>query len=337
MEDLKALRKEINSIDEKLLTLFLERLYTVEAIYEEKTALDLKITDTKREEEIFNNLEIFAYEEAKQEAIIHYFKAILEISKKYQGSLAKRSYGLLGKKLSHSLSPKIHDLFFEIQGISSTYDLIETSPDELEEYIKTFKGLNVTIPYKETVIPYLEELSREAELIGAVNTIYKNKGYNTDYYGFKQMMKVNSIDVKQKKVIILGTGGASKAVYAYVKDAGAKEILFASRSKTGKQFINYTEEEKFTGDVIINTTPVGMHPKESSSPVSKVVVGRFNAAVDLIYNPEETKFLKYAKDQGLNYTNGFYMLVAQAIKAEEIWQERSIDDEIIMKIYKKLK
>lgn len=246
-------------------------------------------------------------------------------------------YALLGEKLSHSLSPEIHEEIFKYLGIEASYALVETSPLGIKKEISKYDGLNVTIPYKTEVIKYLEGLSKEAEAIGAVNTINQNKGYNTDYYGFGKMLEINNIPVKNQAVYILGTGGASKAVDQYLKDHEAKEIIFVSRSKKGKAMINYDALENVSGDLIINTTPVGMYPKMNESPVSREVIKGFKYAVDLIYNPFETKFLKLAKAESLITTNGLYMLVGQAVKAEEIWQNRVIGDDLINKIYKILR
>ena len=246
-------------------------------------------------------------------------------------------YALLGEKLSHSLSPEIHEEIFKALGINASYTLVEVSPEGIKEEISKYDGLNVTIPYKTEVIKYLSEISKEAKAIGAVNTIYGNKGYNTDYFGFGKMLEINNIPVKNHRVVILGTGGASKAVHQYLKDHQAKEITFVSRGKVGENIINYDTLKDVTGDLIINTTPVGMYPNVEKSPVTQDVLKKFNFAVDLIYNPAETKFLKLAKTQGLRTTNGLYMLVGQAVKAEEIWQKKAIADDLINKIHEMLR
>lgn len=246
-------------------------------------------------------------------------------------------YALLGEKLSHSLSPEIHAEIFKALGIKASYTLVETSPTGIEDELSKYDGLNVTIPYKTEVMKYLDSLSVEAKKIGAVNTIYEGKGYNTDYYGFGKMLEINNIPVENQVVYILGTGGASKAVYQYLKDHQAKKIIFVSRNKKGKHIINYDVLKEKSGDLIINTTPVGMYPKTEVSPLKRNVIKEFKFAVDLIYNPFETEFLKLAKAEGLKTTNGLYMLVGQAVKAEEIWQNRVIKDDLINKIHKILR
>jgi len=246
-------------------------------------------------------------------------------------------YALLGEKLGHSLSPVIHEEIFKTLGLKATYTLVETSAKGIKKEISKYDGLNVTIPYKTEVIKHLENLSKEAKEIGAVNTIYKNKGYNTDYFGFGKMLEINEILIKDQIVYILGTGGASKAVYQYLKDQKAEKIIFVSRSKKGENIINYDALKNKTGDLIINTTPVGMYPNAGISPVSRDMIKKFKCAVDLIYNPFETEFLSRAKKEGLKTTNGLYMLVGQGVKAEEIWQDIEISDDLINEIYLKLK
>lgn len=261
-------------------------------------------------------------------------------------------YGLIGEKLSHSLSPEIHNEIFKNLNIDGNYSLFEISKERISDLdiaIKTLniRGINVTIPYKETVIKLLDEISDEAKKIGAVNTIIskKNKliGYNTDYYGFKYMLEWKEINLKGKKVVILGTGGASKAVVSYALDAGVEKIYLVSRSnreypiKNPKiSIVNYEELKDIEGEIMINTTPVGMYPNILESPVEKEVIKRYKALVDLIYNPKETVFLSYGKEFGLKTVHGLMMLVGQAVKAEEIWQGKEIDKEIIMKIYRNL-
>ncbi|MCY6485010.1 shikimate dehydrogenase [Clostridium aestuarii] len=262
----------------------------------------------------------------------------------------KELYGLLGEKLGHSFSPKIHFSIFEKLNLEGYYHLFEVKNKKLKEAVDGFKalnvkGVNVTIPYKVKIIKYLDETSREAKAIGAVNTLCfkqdKIIGYNTDYYGFGMMLEKFNVDVKNKNVVILGTGGAAKAVVQYILDNGARNIIFVSRdiNKVTKQFnkfkiiqydqIKYLSEQ----DIVINCTPVGMYPQVENSPMDKEMISKFKTAVDLIYNPQETLFLKQARDQGLKAINGLYMLVGQAVKAQELWNDLKIDAKIVDKIY----
>ena len=193
----------------------------------------------------------------------------------------------------------------------------------------------------------LDGISEEAVKIGAVNTIYLNngelQGFNTDYYGFGVMLKISNIDVKDSIAVILGNGGASRAVLHYLLDNGVREVYIASRSPNNKEYslsnvkiISYEELKGIKGDILINSTPVGMYPNISESPVSKDIISNFNSIVDLIYNPAETKFLSYGKELNKKVVGGLYMLVGQAVKAQEIWQEEDIDQAIIKDIYNRI-
>ena len=265
------------------------------------------------------------------------------------------SFGLFGEKLSHSLSPEIHRIIFEQLNIKGTYSLFEIKKENFHkalDSVKTLniKGVNVTIPYKEDIIKQLDFVSSEAKRIGAINTvkIVDNKafGYNTDYYGFGYMISKGNITIKNNDFYVLGAGGAAKAVISYLEDNKAKSINLVSRNKEDakesfKNFninvIDYKELESKKGYCIINTTPVGMYPKIDFSPVDKEIISNFSFAMDIVYNPLETKFLKIAKELGLKCVDGLYMLVGQGVKAEEIWNDIKINDEILDIIYVTLK
>ncbi|WP_300382301.1 shikimate dehydrogenase [Clostridium sp.] len=262
------------------------------------------------------------------------------------------SYGLLGRKLSHSLSPEIHNKIFELIKNNSSYKLFEIEEDNLEMFIEELrsikiKGINVTIPYKEKVIKYLDEISEEGKKIGAINTIYLKEdkliGYNTDYYGFGIMLEYNNIQIKNKRVMVLGNGGATKAIVHYLLDEGVKQVYIISRNskvdnyKLDKvEIIGYEDIKNIKGDILINSTPVGMYPNMGICPVDKKVINNFEILVDIIYNPEETEFLKIGKTLNKKIIGGLYMLVAQAIKAEEIWNNIKIEKEVIKEIYEEI-
>ncbi len=266
-----------------------------------------------------------------------------------------KSFGLFGEKLGHSLSPEIHRIIFEKLNINGTYNLFEINKENFYkavDSVKTLsiKGVNVTIPYKEDVIKQLDFVSSEAKRIGAINTIkiVENKafGYNTDYYGFGYMISKGNITIKNNDFYVLGSGGAAKAVVSYLEDKEAKSINLVSRNKESakesfKNFninvIGYDDLKDKKGYCIINTTPVGMYPKVDFSPVDKEIIANFSFAMDIVYNPLETKFLKMAKELGLKYVDGLYMLVGQGVKAEEIWNDIKINDEILDIIYEALK
>ena len=241
--------------------------------------------------------------------------------------------GLIGKKLGHSLSPQIHAELYRLTGMDGQYDLLETPEsgvaallDDLQD--KGYTGVNVTIPYKKTVMPLLDELSNEAAAIGAVNTIYfrngRRIGHNTDVYGLKALLNTNDIAVAKQRVVILGTGGAARCTHYLAHTLGVCEIITVSRRPQSADSvfdaISYdTLRGLDTIDVLINTTPVGMHPHTDACPVSPDVIKKCAAVVDLIYNPQQTQLLRYAAQFGKRWANGLLMLSAQAVKAQEIW------------------
>ena len=246
----------------------------------------------------------------------------------------KIMYGLLGEHLPHSFSPQIHRALG-----NKSYHLFEIAPETLEKFLteKDFKGVNVTMPYKKTVMPYLDFISPEAEKIGAVNTIVvrdgKLHGYNTDYFGFEYMLEKSGISIKDKKVLVLGSGGASATVEAVLKDKGASETIIVSRNGE----VNYSNIYKHTDtDIIVNTTPVGMYPDNMNTPVD---VSRFklSGVLDLVYNPLKTRLVMEAEKMGVKAASGLGMLVFQAKKAHEIFFDTTLDDEVCKKIEKSIR
>lgn len=239
-----------------------------------------------------------------------------------------KKYGLLGEKLSHSFSPQIHKYFYD-----TPYELFEVEPEKVEEFIKgdNFTAINVTIPYKKTVIPFCSELSPVAKKLGSVNVLLKKEngqlyGDNTDYYGFLYMAQKASISFWDKKVLILGSGGSSAMVQCAAFDSGAKEIVVISRSGEN----NYENISKhFDADIIVNTTPVGMYPKTGVSPVELKSFKNVKGVLDLIYNPAKTKLLLDAESLKIHCANGLSMLCAQAKKAAEIFTSEKYDDKMI--------
>lgn len=251
-----------------------------------------------------------------------------------------KKYGLIGEKLGHSYSKKIHEKLFELTGEDAIYELLPIPKDSFDEQMRAiinggYTGINVTIPYKLDVMEYADVISDEAKKIGAVNTISFNDGiisaYNTDYYGIKHTFEKFNVDIDGKDIVILGTGGASRAVITAVTDMGAKSIKMVSRGKKefcGLEVITYDDD--ISGDVLINCTPVGMYPNVDATPLDEI---NFNAVVDLIYNPTETKLLKLASSQGIKAVNGLYMLVSQAMYSEGIWHGKEYEDDLTDKIY----
>lgn len=244
----------------------------------------------------------------------------------------KKKFGLLGKNISYSFSKKYFTEKFEKINFThysyKNFDVesIEQFPEILAN-TKNLKGLNVTIPYKEAVIPYLTKLSKNAKIIGAVNVIKiakdgSLKGYNSDFYGFKKALKP-LLKKHHQRALILGTGGASKAV-AYALRKLNIDYDFVSRNPSEYQ-LSYEEltKELFSEyQIIINTTPVGTFPNiDECPPLDYSLFTENHIAFDLIYNPMETKFLRLAKEQGAKTKNGYDMLVFQAEKAWEIWNK----------------
>lgn len=247
-------------------------------------------------------------------------------------------YGLIGEKLGHSFSKIIHE-----QLADYTYDLFPLSKESFHRFMveKEFEAINVTIPYKEMVIPYLDSMDPKAEAIGAVNTIVHKfnmlYGYNTDYDGFRYMLVKHKIDPKGKKIIVLGKGGAAKACIAVVKDMGAKEIL-SVYYKESPETISYQTcyQDHSDAEIIINTTPVGMYPNAEKSPIDLAPFGKLMAVVDVVYNPLRTKFLLDGIAKGVVAVGGLEMLIGQAKCAVEIFLGKKMEDNIIQKLYTSL-
>lgn len=248
-------------------------------------------------------------------------------------------YGCIGKKLPHSFSKIIHEKIGDY-----SYELVELTEEELSEFMlkRDFKAINVTIPYKEAVIPYLYELSDTAKNIGAVNTVVnrdgKLYGYNTDFYGMTSLIKKNNIDFDGKRIAILGTGGTSKTAHAVAESLGAKSIIKVSRNKTDCT-VTYDElYDKYSDtDIIINTTPVGMFPKIFDSTLDLRCFTSLSGVIDAVYNPLETKLVSDAKKQGISAESGLYMLVAQAIKAYEIFMDKKAPENLLDSIFNDVK
>lgn len=257
-------------------------------------------------------------------------------------------FGLLGRKLGHSYSPKIHKM---LHGVP--YALYEAEPEAVEEFLKTtdLDGINVTIPYKETVLKHCVWLSETARKIGCVNTLLKKEdgwhGYNTDYYGFCRMLLEAGIDPAGKKCMILGNGGASLTARTALQDLGASGIVIMSRKPgtgrrgpgTGKEssspvsFDTYDHLGAYKDtEVIVNTTPVGMYPENGAALLDPADFPLLKGTADVIYNPARTKFLLLSERAGIPYAGGLAMLVAQAKKSAEIWLSEEIDDSRIRKI-----
>lgn len=240
--------------------------------------------------------------------------------------------GLVGERLSHSQSPQIHAEIMRQRGIDGTYEILEFSKETFARDFNALKdsgyrGVNITIPYKESVLPLLDDISQQAKYIGAVNTVLfkdgRAKGFNTDYNGFVSLLDHNNITVKGKGAVILGSGGVAKAVVKALLDLGIYDLTIVSRGKQnfhGNYTVSYEffKEERVKSDLLINCTPVGMYPGVDVSPIPKEYINA-DVVIDTIYNPPKTLLLKYAEELGLKTVNGSYMLRDQAEKAQDIW------------------
>lgn len=266
-----------------------------------------------------------------------------------------KKFGLIGYPLGHSMSPLIHRELFKINNIDAGYELVEINPENFTnafEAVKGFDGFNVTIPHKIAVIPQLNALSERAELFGAVNTV-ENKngiltGHNTDCYGFLRALAMAEIELKGK-VLVCGCGGVSR-MFAFetilagadltiaVRDAdieAGQQIVDEIESKLGKTAKLITlDEADGAFDLIINGTPVGMHPNTDACVLPKEKVQKAKAVFDAVYNPLETKLISYAKEAGIKFSNGLPMLVWQAAVAQEIWFGVKFSNEQIKPVIK---
>ncbi len=247
-------------------------------------------------------------------------------------------YGLIGEKLSHSFSKVVHSQIADYK-----YELKEIARGEIEAFFKNpqFKAINVTIPYKQDVIPFLDVIDETAEKIGAVNTVVnkcgKLYGYNTDFSGLKALIERANIELLSKKVLILGSGATSKTALAVAKTLGAKEIYSISRSG-GKGLLTYEEAKSIhnDADVIINTTPCGMYPNNDGIAVDITKFKKLSGVVDVVYNPLNTELVLKASELGIKAIGGLYMLVAQGVFAAEKFMDKEINKSQIDRIYNKL-
>ncbi len=244
-------------------------------------------------------------------------------------------FGLLGRNLGHSLSPQIHALLCDYE-----YELYPTEPEKLDEFFTShkLKGYNVTIPYKIEAFKRCDEKSETAKKVGSVNTVVRKAdgtlyGDNTDYFGFSYMAEKCGCDFRNKKVLILGSGGASLTVFHVATDSGAREVITVSR-KGENNYDNISRH--YDADIIVNTTPVGMFPNNGERLIDLSKFTKCKKALDLIYNPARTLFLLDAQKKGIDCINGLYMLVAQALGSAEIFTNKKIPLSKIDEVYDKI-
>ncbi len=243
--------------------------------------------------------------------------------------------GLLGRKLGHSYSPSIHAALADYE-----YDLYEKEPEELEKFLTEgdFTGLNVTIPYKKAVIPFLSNLCPTAKRLGAVNTVVRQAdgslmGFNTDYFGFRSMVEKSGLSVRGKKALVLGSGGASNTAVEVMQKMGAEVIVISRGGENNYKNLHLHADAA----ILVNATPVGMYPNVGVSPVDLNQLPNLEGVLDVIYNPARTQLLLDAEAKGLVTMNGLWMLVAQAKESAEHFMGQPISDEKISQIHHTLK
>ena len=242
--------------------------------------------------------------------------------------------GLLGRKLGHSYSPQIHAHLGDY-----SYELFEREPEDVEDFLKNgdFHAINVTIPYKKTVMPYCR-LTDTAKYMGSVNTIIRQPdgsllGHNTDYFGFTDLVRRSGLSPKGKKCLVLGSGGASVTAVAVLKEMGANVVVISRSGENNYENLHLHAD----ASIICNTTPVGMYPNTGVSPIDLGLFPHLEGVLDMIYNPTRTQFLLDAADLGLVNSNGLWMLVAQAKEAAEWFLDRKLRDELIQDVYRKMR
>lgn len=269
--------------------------------------------------------------------------------------MSNKKYSVIGHPIGHTMSPFIHGRLFQISGVNAEYTKSDIAPEELKEEfgnLSLLNGFNVTIPHKQAIIPLLDELDKSAELCGAVNTVAigeKATGYNTDKYGFMTALSRANISLSGN-VLICGIGGASRAVAFAAAEKGCKMTFGIRKGSEDKakalcdeihthfseieiEIISY-DEISGEYDLAVNATPVGMYPNTEKSVLTEEQICRCKAVYDLIYNPEETEFLRLARKNGIKSDGGMSMLVLQAAKAHEIWYGAKFDDRQIDRIIK---
>lgn len=355
---LDRIRLEIDDLDRELSKLLEKRMDLVSQVADFKKETQTNILDESREQKVLENALSVVLNSDYVDSITATFKSIMNHSREYQknrivnSQMDSKRYILIGEHLTHSLSVPIHNFFFKKINIKATYDLLEVPKSELTELLiklrrEGYSGVNVTIPYKTEIMRLLDVLSEEVIRVGAVNTIKLGEkliGYNTDYHGFGMALAYNGVVPEGKLCAVLGSGGSSRAVVSFLEDYKASSIAIVTRDPDatslkypGLQCIDIKEFSAHGFDLVVNTTPVGMTPKAGFSPIKQAQLQGASFVMDLIYNPAETLLLQYARELDIPCANGLYMLVAQGICAQEIWQDTPFDQDMVNAIYEEMK
>ncbi len=326
-------RAEIDTIDKQITKLLEQRMQTVRNIGICKQTMGKPVLDASRENSKLEALKAQTDEDSYS-YIAEIFKEIMAQSRRFQED-HKADYGLLGRTLGHSFSPRIHK---SLGGYS--YELFEVEPENLKGFFENtaLKGFNVTIPYKKDVIKYCSSLSDAAQKTGSVNTIVRNPdgsfaGHNTDYYGLDYLIRSAGFEVSGAKIIILGNGGVSGTVRQLMNDRGASEVVTISR-KGEENYENISRH--YDAEFVINTTPVGMYPDNGRAVIDITEFKSCRGVIDLIYNPIKTRLVMDAENMGIPAEGGLKMLVAQAAGACELFLGSKISDELIEAEYMRI-
>ena len=248
-----------------------------------------------------------------------------------------KHFAVIGDPISHSLSPMLHQEIYQQLGLDASFEKIHVIPDNLHSFMNSneLDGFNVTIPHKQSVIPFLDELDESAQTIGAVNCIKNGKGFNTDWIGFLQALEINEFNLNGKDCTILGAGGAARAIAFGLVKAGVKSISIKNRTKDKAEQLLDWINSVFTNndpseipDVIINCTPLGMWPETESMPMALNEIKSNLTLVDTIYNPIETEWLKLGKEKGAKVIGGLDMFIAQGLASADIWFGKKISETV---------
>ena len=248
-----------------------------------------------------------------------------------------KHFAVIGDPVSHSLSPMLHQEIYQQLGLDASFEKIHIKPDNLHSFMNSneLDGFNVTIPHKQSVIPFLDELDESAQTIGAVNCIKNGKGFNTDWIGFLQALEINEFNLNGKDCTILGAGGAARAIAFGLVKAGVKSISIKNRTKDKAEQLLDWINSVFTNndpseipDVIINCTPLGMWPETESMPMALNEIKPNLTLVDTIYNPIETEWLKLGKEKGTKVIGGLDMFIAQGLASADIWFGKKISETV---------
>jgi len=333
--DLNDYRAQIDAVDDEIVRLFVQRMELASQIAAYKRAHDLPILQPAREQEKLDTLSAQVKDDLKA-PLCRLYTLLFELSRSYQAS--GLHCGLLGEHLGHSYSPQLHAMLG-----SYRYDLYEIAPKNLAQFLRGggFDALNVTIPYKQSVLPYCTELSETARKIGSVNTLLRRAdgtlyGDNTDCDGFLWLLKRNGGICPGEHAIVLGDGGASKTVQTVLRSLGAEVTVLSRKSANGFDTLaRYADAV-----LLVNATPVGMYPDNGRRLVDLSLLPMCRCVLDLIYNPARTRLLLDAEERGICCENGLAMLVGQAKRASELFTGTTIPDsrceEILCKLNRQM-